>query len=128
MIVNSKKKYKSNTILGVIRNLVLDFILCFVTAYMRKWPIHEASAQGTTQNALYIAWGSKQKIFYDKRFTKVSKHKPYSKLLQWKMIESTYKVNTHCSLLYTLKIWNYLNYISKKTLFFSLSYFLLRFY
>ena len=41
MIVNSKIKQKSKTILGVIRNLVLDFILYFVTAYyMRKCPIH----------------------------------------------------------------------------------------
>ena len=34
MILNSK------TILGVIRNLVLDFILYFVTTSMRKYPIH----------------------------------------------------------------------------------------
>ena len=43
MIVNYKGKQKSKTILGVIRNLVLDFILYFVTAliyYMRKYPIH----------------------------------------------------------------------------------------
>ena len=31
MIVNSKIKQKSETILGMIRNLVLDFILYFVT-------------------------------------------------------------------------------------------------
>ena len=54
MIVNSKIKRKSKTILGVIRNLVLDFILYFVTAYMRKYPIYVTSAQGTTQNTLYI--------------------------------------------------------------------------
>ena len=53
MIVNSKIKYKSNTMLGVIRNLVLDFILYFVTGYMRKCPIH-VTAQGATQNTLYI--------------------------------------------------------------------------
>ena len=42
-IVNSKTKQKSKTILGVVRNLVLDFILYFVTAYiihMRKYPKH----------------------------------------------------------------------------------------
>ena len=33
MIVNSKIKYKSNTLLGLIINLFLDFILYFVTAY-----------------------------------------------------------------------------------------------
>ena len=54
MIVNSKIKHKSKTILGVIRNLVLDFILYFVTTYMRKCPIHVTSAQGITQNTLYI--------------------------------------------------------------------------
>ena len=37
-----------------------------------------------------------------------------------KMIESTYKVNAHCNLLYTLKVWNDLNYIPKKRLFFFL--------
>ena len=35
MIVNSKIKQKSKTILGVIRNLVFDFILYFVTAYKK---------------------------------------------------------------------------------------------
>ena len=54
MIVNSKIEYKSNTMLGVTRNLVLNFIVYFVTAYMRKYPIHVTSAQGTTQNTLYI--------------------------------------------------------------------------
>ena len=36
MIVNSKIKHKFKTILGVITNLVFDFILFFVTAYIRK--------------------------------------------------------------------------------------------
>ena len=34
MIVNSKIKQKSIAILGVIRNMVLDFVLYFVTAYI----------------------------------------------------------------------------------------------
>ena len=34
MIVNSKTKQTSKIDLGVIRNLVLDFILYFVTAFM----------------------------------------------------------------------------------------------
>ena len=39
MIANSKAK--SKTILGVIRNLVLDFILYFATAYiMRESTLH----------------------------------------------------------------------------------------
>ena len=57
MIVNSKIKDKSKAMLAVIRNLVLDFNLYFVTAYMRKYPIkpiHVTSAQGATQNKLYI--------------------------------------------------------------------------
>ena len=48
MIENSKRKYKSKTILRVIRNLVLYFILYFVTAWviasLRKYPIHVTSA------------------------------------------------------------------------------------
>ena len=40
MIANSKIKHKFERILGVIRNLGLDFILFFVTAYMRKYPTH----------------------------------------------------------------------------------------
>ena len=54
MIVNSKIKHKSKTILGVTRYLILDFILFFDTAYMRKYPIHVTSAQGTTQNTQHI--------------------------------------------------------------------------
>ena len=34
MIVNSKAKQKPKTILGRIRNLVLDFVPYFVTAYI----------------------------------------------------------------------------------------------
>ena len=34
MIVNSKIKQKSKTVLGRIRNLVLNFVLYFVTAYI----------------------------------------------------------------------------------------------
>ena len=33
-IVNSKIKYKSKTVMGVINNLVLNFILYFVTLYI----------------------------------------------------------------------------------------------
>ena len=45
MFGNSKINHKRKTMLGVIRNLVLDFIFYFVNAYMRKNPIHVASAQ-----------------------------------------------------------------------------------
>ena len=57
MIVNSKIKPKSKTRLAVIRNLILDFILYFVTAFMSKYP-------------------------YDKQFTTVTTHRKWSKLLQ----------------------------------------------
>ena len=35
--------------LGLIKNLVLDFILYFVTASVTKYVIHITSALGTTQ-------------------------------------------------------------------------------
>ena len=50
-MVNSKIKHKSNAILGGSdRNLVLDFIIFFVTAYMRKYTTHVISVQGATQS------------------------------------------------------------------------------
>ena len=49
MIVNPKVMHESKTMLGVIGNLVFDFILYFVNTYMRKCPIHVTSAQCTTQ-------------------------------------------------------------------------------
>ena len=58
--VNSNIKHKSKIMLGVIKNIVLDFILHFVTVYMRQCPIPVTSAQGATQNTLYITRGSKK--------------------------------------------------------------------
>ena len=49
MTVNSKIKHKCKTMLGVIRN----FIIYFVTAYMRKYTCNIST--GTAQNTLYIA-------------------------------------------------------------------------
>ena len=54
MIVNSKIKHKCKAMLGVIRNLVLDFTIYFVTAYMRKYAIHVTAAQGATESTLCI--------------------------------------------------------------------------
>ena len=54
MFVNSKIKHKSKTMLGIIRNLVFDFILYFVAASIRKYLIYLTSAQSVTQNKLYI--------------------------------------------------------------------------
>ena len=58
------------------------------------------------------------------QFTTVTTQK-CSKLLQWKMKESTYNVSTHYSSLYALKVWKFLNSIQKAK-FFCSSYFLLR--
>ena len=54
MTVNSKTKHKFKIMLGVIRTLVLDFIIYFVTAYMRKYPVHVTPALDATQNTLYL--------------------------------------------------------------------------
>ena len=79
MIENSKTKQKPKAILGKIRNLVLDFILYFITTYMRKYPIHVTWAQGLTPNTLCITWGIWQTI-YNSNYTQ-----KYSKRLQLKM-------------------------------------------
>ena len=86
MILNFKIKQKSKTILGVIRNLVLDFILYFVTAYgiwesslymehehRGKHKIHYASLQEVSKKILW-------QIIYNSNYTQKC-----SKLLQWKM-------------------------------------------
>ena len=86
MIVNSKIKQKSKTILGVIRNLVLNFILYFVTAYILwestlymshehsvKHQIHYESLEDVSEKILW------QTIYNSDYIQK------YSKLLQWKM-------------------------------------------
>ena len=56
MTVNSKIKQKCKTMLGMNRNRILDFILYFVTTYMRKYPTHVTSAQGTVQNGAMALW------------------------------------------------------------------------
>ena len=66
MMANSKIKAKSITFLGVIRNLVLDFILYFVTAYIKwestlyilhehrvKHQIHYASLEEVSKKVLW---------------------------------------------------------------------------
>ena len=61
---------------------------------MRKYPIHV-------------------KIFYDKQFTTVTTHKNVQNYYNEKY---TYNVNTHCNLLYALKVWNCLNFIQRRRL------------
>ena len=46
--------------------------------------IHVTSVQGTTQNTLYITWGSKEKVFYDKEFITVTTDKKCSKIIAMK--------------------------------------------
>ena len=71
MIVTSKIKHKFKTILRVIRNLVLDFILYFVAVCMRKCPVHVTSARGKTQNTLYITCGilNPQSTIYNSNYS-----------------------------------------------------------
>ena len=86
LIVNSKIKQKSETILGVIRNLVLDIILYFVTAYiiwestLYMWHEHRVKNQ-----IHYASVEELSKTFYDKQFTTVTTDKKGSQLLQWKI-------------------------------------------
>ena len=128
MIVNYQIKHKFKAMLVVIKNLVFDYILYFVTAYMRKYSIH-VTGQSRVQNIIYITWRSKLKknkklgqTIYNSNHT----HTKSLKLLQWKIIESPY-VNQHCLLLYALKVWNYSNSLRRRRLhFFHLSYFLSR--
>ena len=44
-------------------NLILDFILFFVSALMKKYPIHVTSAQGTTQ-IHYISLEEESKNYF----------------------------------------------------------------
>ena len=89
--------------LGVIIKTSSWFYCLLCYCIYEKVPIHVTSAHGTTQNALYISWKRKLKIFYDKQFTTVATHKKCSKLLKWKMIQSTYNINTQCNLLFAEK-------------------------
>ena len=72
MIANSKISKKPKQFWERSEDLVLDFILYFVTTYIitRKYPIHVTWAQGKTPKTLRITWGSKNN--YDKQFTTVT--------------------------------------------------------
>ena len=63
-----------------MRNLVLDFILHFVTVYMRKYPIHVKSVQGQ-HKIHYTAFEEKsKKTFMTNTFiTTVTTHEKCSK-------------------------------------------------
>ena len=57
----------------MIRNLILDFILYFVTAYIKEYPTHVTSAQGIAQNTSLeevsknILW----KTIYNSNYTQI---------------------------------------------------------
>ena len=85
---------------------------------MRKYPIHVTWAQGKTPNTLCITWGSKKKNLYDNQFTTVTTNKNVQNYYNEKC---TYNVNRHSNLLYALKVWNCLNFIRKRRLFFLLN-------
>ena len=70
-IANSKVKHKYERIMGRIRNLVLDFILYFVTLRVQH-KIQYTSLEEVSR-----------KSFYGKQLTTVTTHKKCSKLLQW---------------------------------------------
>ena len=68
-------------------------------------------------NQIHYASLDEVKKNYDKQFTTVNTHKNIQNYYNEKCI---YNVNTHCNLLYALKIWNCLNFIRKRRPFFCL--------
>ena len=76
MILNSNIKQNSKTIFGVIRNLILDFILYFVTAYIiwesTLYMYHEHRVKHQIH---YASLEEVSKKNYDKQFTTVTTHK-----------------------------------------------------
>ena len=90
----------------------------YVTESLRKYPIHVTSAQATTQNKVYITWGSKQKIFFDKQFTTVTTHKKGSKVSTWHIatlqLKHRFTLMTNlgqvCLFSNLITTWNYCTY------------------
>ena len=115
MIANSKTKQKSKNNFGSDQKPSFYFhsLLSYCIYYMRKYPIHVTWAQAKTPNTLWITWRSEKN--YDKQFTTVTTHKNVQNYYNEKR---TYNVNTHCYLLYALGVWNCLNFIWKRRLFF----------
>ena len=76
MIVNSKIKQKPKTILGRIRNLALDFILYFVTAYIIWESIAYMKYEHRIKHQIhYASLEEACKKIYDKQFTAVTTYK-----------------------------------------------------
>ena len=106
MIVNSEIKQKSKRTLGRIRNLVLGFILYFVTAYI-IWEstLYMQHDHRVKHQIHYASLEEVSKTFYGKKFTTVTTHKTVQNYFNEKY---TYNVNTHWNLLYALKLCCYL--------------------
>ena len=103
MIVNSKIKQKSKTSLEVIRNLFLHFSLYFVTTYI-IWESTLYMQHVHRVKHHYASLEEVRKKFSDKQFTitiTVTTHKTVQNYYNEKC---TYNVNTHCNLLYALKV------------------------
>ena len=102
MILNFKIKQKSKTILGKIKNLVLDFILYFVTAHI-TWDssLYMYYEHKLKHQIHYVLLEGASKKNYGKQFTIVTTHKIVQKYYNKKC---RYIVNTHWNLLYALKI------------------------
>ena len=117
MIVNSKIKKKSKTISGVIRNLVFDFILYpLVLHILYEKVLDTCNMSNRLKHQIhYASLEEVSKKNYDKQFTTVTIHKNVQNYYKEKC---TYNVIIHWNLLYALKIWNCLNFIQKRRLFF----------
>ena len=102
MMANSKIKAKPITILRVIRNLVLDFILYFVIVYI-KWEstLNMSHEHRWKDQMHYASLEEASKNVYEKQFTTVTTQKNVQNYYNEKC---TYKVNTHCNLLYALNL------------------------
>ena len=124
MIVNSQIKQKSKIIVEKIRNVVLDFIIYCVTAYIiwesTLYMLHDHRVK---HQIYYVSLEEVSKKNYDKQFIIVTTHKSVQNYYNEKC---AYNVNTHRNLLYALKIWNCLNFIQKRSLIFCLSCYLLK--
>ena len=124
MIVNSKISQKSSSwfySLPCYYILVLDFILYFVTIYIIWESTLYISHDHRVKQQIHYASLEELKKSYDKQFTAVTTHKMFKTI-------TIKNVIIHWNLLYALKIWNCLNFVQKRRLFFfaKSSWYLLR--
>ena len=97
MIVNSKIKHKFKTIMEAIRCLVHDFILYFVTAYMRS-----AAYMGHQRRRCiekYTIYGLKKKVKNSLRKTIYNSNctEKMFKIIPMKNNNESKYVNKHCN-------------------------------